>query len=1195
MQAGAVNIKLMADIADVVNKFKEIEDISKKTANGMSSVFGGISNSFGGFAAKIAGAFSVAAFSVWIKTAINAADVMSDISQRTGVAVKDLAGLQMAFKYGGTSAEAMQTGMVKLSVAVTNGNDALKAMGVQTKNTDGTFKSTRQILGEVADRFKDYEDGAAKTALAVEIFGKSGAELIPVLNAGSKGLDDFDAMARKLGLTIDSETAEQAGRFNDLLDLMGDGFRGVATQVAASLLPTMSGLADQLFTAMTEGDRLKKVADALAIGLKGLYVIGIALVGVFQAVGDTIYAMGKQAMAIMSGDFAGAVKAGNRWSNEIKANWTSSLDAIDKAWNTTGSTAMEAMAGAAASTKKAAPVVNEETKKMAAEAVKLEEQYQKLIHSIEDKTGVMLLEMQGTAKLTEGQKTALKIMQDLQNGTLKLTDEQKQHLTTTLENMLATEEQAEALKELNKTKQAAQTLSDKLKDAQIKETDSLRDGNVKLMQQNETLRIGEAAMRAREIEVLRSTATDLEFAAASVEGNEALAEQARLLRQRADLMEDNTVLEEAKKATDEWKKTSESIESSLTDALMRGFESGKDFGKNLADTLINMFKTLVLRPIIQPIAQGASNVVLSLMGMGASGSAAAGGLSSALTIGGVGLSAIGQSIATGFMTTIGGGSVSAAASAYSAAGMSGVSTGLSVGAGAAAAMPYVAAALVAANALGLMRSTKTVGGGVTGELGGTLQEYDLTRTSGTLFSGPDYNIANKRVSETTEGMNAAFTAIRDKSLAAARALGAYNTGLETFTYTLSDKLHPDLAEIGLVLDGLTDQQKQEKIQGVLMAAEEAMAAIIVGASGLQLAGETAVEALNRLMSIQTASEMLNQFGGAFSAFATSSIEARNNIIELAGGLDQLVQKTQGFIANFYTREEQAGITARGVVQALEAAGFTAAQIAALETKQDFRTLLESIDVSTDVGQKQFVALLDLQAQYANTSTLMEEQGKTLLAIAEAAPQIEVLQKMFETDAEYQARMQTAEEQAQEVFNGLLATMGQVDISINNLTNVMAGRLDRLAVEMTNAQAQANAAAASAIAVANASAQAAIEAAQAAAKAEAAANAATTYDTSASAATGGYISGPTLVGEYGPEIFDPQRSQIYTNAATMSMLGGSDVANEVRALREEVAMMRYETRATATNTAKIAKLQDNWDVRGLTVKTDVDQPLDTVTV
>jgi hypothetical protein len=237
-------------------------------------------------------------------------------------------------------------------------------------------------------------------------------------------------------------------------------------------------------------------------------------------------------------------------------------------------------------------------------------------------------------------------------------------------------------------------------------------------------------------------------------------------------------------------------------------------------------------------------------------------------------------------------------------------------------------------------------------------------------------------------------------------------------------------------------------------------------------------------------------------------------------------------------------------------------------------------------------LLDLQAAYSATVPIMEEQSATLLAIAEAAPQIEILQRMFETDAEYQDRVMTAEQQAQVVFEDILLTMGQVDISINNLTTIMAGRLDRLATDMATVQAEANAAAASAIAVANASAAAAIAAAASAAAAAAAAE----QDMSLyGAAMGGFIDGPTLVGEHGPEIFNPRTSQIFTAPATTNIFGGNEMTAEIRALRDEVSMMRHETRSTAVNTAKIFRLQDNWDVRGLTVKTDVDQPLDTVTV
>lgn len=69
----------------------------------------------------------------------------------------------------------------------------------------------------------------------------------------------------------------------------------------------------------------------------------------------------------------------------------------------------------------------------------------------------------------------------------------------------------------------------------------------------------------------------------------------------------------AKDAAEEWKKTAEKINDSITDALMRGFENGKGFAENLRDTITNMFKTMILRPIVSavvsPISQGFSSML----------------------------------------------------------------------------------------------------------------------------------------------------------------------------------------------------------------------------------------------------------------------------------------------------------------------------------------------------------------------------------------------------------------------------------------------------------------------------------------------------------------------------------------------------------------------------------------------------------
>ncbi|MBF9263939.1 phage tail length tape measure family protein [Acidovorax cattleyae] len=88
----------------------------------------------------------------------------------------------------------------------------------------------------------------------------------------------------------------------------------------------------------------------------------------------------------------------------------------------------------------------------------------------------------------------------------------------------------------------------------------------------------------------------------------------------------------AKVVQDDWNRTSDEINRSLTDALQRGFESGKGFAENLRDTLKNMFNTLVLRPVISailaPVSGAISGMVNGVMG-GVTGGGGGGGFGAA--------------------------------------------------------------------------------------------------------------------------------------------------------------------------------------------------------------------------------------------------------------------------------------------------------------------------------------------------------------------------------------------------------------------------------------------------------------------------------------------------------------------------------------------------------------------------------------
>lgn len=352
---GEVQIDVRAKIDALANDFKQAKSVVDRGAREMQSAAKAIE----GYFKAIGVGLSIAGIGAFIRSAIDAADEMSKLGQKTGIAVKDLAGLQLAFRQSGLEAGALQGNMSRLAQNMAKGSDAFAAMQLQTKNADGSLKSTRDMLGEVADKFASYKDGAEKTALAVQLFGKAGADMIPLLNGGAAGLAEFDAMAQQLGLTMDETTAKSAEKFNDTMDLVGQGVVGVGRQIAAQLLPTLTGLAGEFLTTMTSGDKLKSTAEFLATALKGLYVAGIAVVEAFKTVGTTLGGVFAAIGAAISGDFAGAKKILGELKTDIGSSWIKTLEQAKAAWETTGNAAVEAMAATSAAAKGAAPNVQD--------------------------------------------------------------------------------------------------------------------------------------------------------------------------------------------------------------------------------------------------------------------------------------------------------------------------------------------------------------------------------------------------------------------------------------------------------------------------------------------------------------------------------------------------------------------------------------------------------------------------------------------------------------------------------------------------------------------------------------------------------------------------------------------------------------------------------------------------------------------
>lgn len=296
-------------LISAVDQTKTAFDSIKRGLGGLTDAAKGIN----GVLANLGVAVSVAGLTAMVKSAIDTGDALDEMSQRVGVSVETLSVWKPAAEQSGVSGESFEKGLRKLSTtmleAATGSEDAARnfaAVGVEFKNQDGTLRATDQVLLDLAERFKAMPDGAEKTALAVQLFGKSGAELIPFLNQGRDGINELAAEMQALGVQMSSETAAQAGNFNDALDKLHLATKSIGNQIIASLLPALNDMAGGMVESAKQGGTLRTILDGVVLVLKTL-ALGAATVGkAFVALGEAIGAGVAAAVEALKGNTDGA-------------------------------------------------------------------------------------------------------------------------------------------------------------------------------------------------------------------------------------------------------------------------------------------------------------------------------------------------------------------------------------------------------------------------------------------------------------------------------------------------------------------------------------------------------------------------------------------------------------------------------------------------------------------------------------------------------------------------------------------------------------------------------------------------------------------------------------------------------------------------------------------------------------------------
>lgn len=138
-------------------------------------------------------------------------------------------------RFGGT--------VKKAAAQVKQSGNVFKDLGIKVKDAQGNLRSTEDIIGDLADAFSKMPDGPRKSALAIELFGKSGAQLIPFLNQGREGIKQLGKEAERLGITFTKSQADVGDALGDTLDEVSAATKGIRDQLGLIFAPAVTVLA----------------------------------------------------------------------------------------------------------------------------------------------------------------------------------------------------------------------------------------------------------------------------------------------------------------------------------------------------------------------------------------------------------------------------------------------------------------------------------------------------------------------------------------------------------------------------------------------------------------------------------------------------------------------------------------------------------------------------------------------------------------------------------------------------------------------------------------------------------------------------------------------------------------------------------------------------------------------------------------
>lgn len=333
---GSLVVKLAADTAEFQADLGRSARLLDKHASDMKASLQQVAGVARTAFAVVIGTTSVTALRDFVTQTLETSAALQGLAEQTGASATALSGFAPVATISGTAMDAIGGSLAKLSKGLAGVDDetagatkALQFLGIRAKDASGNLRDPAEVMNDVALKLSEFEDGAGKTALAMELFGKSGAAMLPFLKDLAENQD--------LNIRLTAQQIEEADNASKALARMKAETGFVAQTLVTAAIPSMTVLAQELKQVLFGSDdavggiqRLRTDGSLTTWAQNTAYAIAV-VIDALRGIGQTIKSVIGSFQAVWADiELAGTFLAGgeglNPFSEENRARLKAALD-----------------------------------------------------------------------------------------------------------------------------------------------------------------------------------------------------------------------------------------------------------------------------------------------------------------------------------------------------------------------------------------------------------------------------------------------------------------------------------------------------------------------------------------------------------------------------------------------------------------------------------------------------------------------------------------------------------------------------------------------------------------------------------------------------------------------------------------------------------------------------------------------------